>query len=144
MSATAKLMLQAMAMEAYNTGEIAISCRVLANLCGANKSTVQPAIKQLIDGKLIDPLNSPVQGVQRYKLLHPRYAKRVDDPEKANTIITAHKWLRCPQCKNDRPGLLKIGICRSCNYDNKLDRKISRKVDERLADLYPATSSGVA
>lgn len=38
----------------------------------------------------------------------------------------------CSRCHKPRPALLRIGICRSCNLDLKLDRKVIAAVDKRL------------
>lgn len=39
---------------------------------------------------------------------------------------------RCPKCRKLCGGLLKVGWCRSCNFDMKLDRKIDARIDERV------------
>ena len=111
LSATSKLVFQAMTMESYSSGQIAISHQGIAKLCGSHRTTVQDALKQLCSHGLIETMGNPEKQVQRYKLnVVPTKAGLTPAVRRPKPTVL------CQTCGKLRYGLLRVGYCRSCNW----------------------------
>lgn len=130
---TAKLAFTGMVMEAYGSGQLAISFTALADLCGAGRRNIILAVKQLVSQRLIELIPNLAEDKQahRYRLLHPR--SRVLAPADGAKKV-APPVLRCAKCRRICKGLAKTAWCRKCTKDVEFDNAVRRKALELLAE----------
>lgn len=135
LSATAKIVMFGMAMESKGAGEVAISNGALAITCGCSRPSVIAALKNLEAAELIRKKGAPIDQVQAYSLLHPRYAVRQkamlplpadSKPAKPKVIFR----FRCPSCSRMRPSLLRVGWCRSCNNQKRIREVVREEINK--------------
>lgn len=125
----AKLVLSAMSMESCGTGRVAISDGALGLLAGCTRTTALVARTLLVGAKLIEKDGPPIGQVQPYKILHPRLVSNPEStakPQRATPKTIPP--IRCPRCERRCRALLKIGYCRMCRWDEKVDRRIDAKI----------------
>lgn len=139
LTAIAKVALSAMGMEAYGSGEIAISHQALAILCGSTRQTISDSLKQLCEQKVIEESGRQAGQVQPYRFLHPKFQKKPGAPlaKGAITAIGAPPPVACVKCRRICARLPEHRTCRSCASVERTERiaeRISRKVTrEELA-----------
>lgn len=120
-SSGCKIVIAGLAMESHGSGRIAISHQALAFVCGMSRPSVLECLSRLCAVGLIKKDGSPVKQVQPYLILHHRLvtkptAGREATPDVKRAVIS------CPKCHKKRPMLLKIGWCRSCEWERKVGR----------------------
>lgn len=133
LSAACKIVLAGLGQESRQTGRVAISHQALAFVCGLSRVTVFDCLQRLSAVGLIQEDGPRVKQVQPYRLMHPRMASSTAREGKHDPICAR---VVCPKCKKSRPALLKIGICRSCNWDLKIRRIVREETAvqmERIA-----------
>jgi|SRR6185503_7160451 len=114
-SASAKLVLGVLDMEAFGRGGIAISHQVIADKCGLSRPQALENIHSLEEVGLIAKDGDPVRQVQPYRFLHPRMARN----ETKRPLVT------CSSCKAQCYGVSKsTGWCRSCTSKVAAKRKL--------------------
>lgn len=118
----AKLAFEAMTMESYSSGQIAISHQAIARLCGIGRITVLDSLKRLVSKGLIEKIGEPQKQIQRYKL-------NVAPARSGSTPVVSRPkpTVLCPKCRKLRGGLLRVGVCRSCSRKYEI-RTIAREV----------------
>ena len=124
LSATAKIVLAAMAMESYSSGKVSISHQAIATTAGVSRPQVLYCLKVLEGKGLIEADGTPVKQVQPYRLLHARLCAR--SRREAVPEVKGRSPVRCPRCGKSRQMLLKVGWCRSCGWELKV-RKIAQE-----------------
>jgi hypothetical protein len=128
---TAKLVLYAMAEESKGTSrDVRLSDTVIAQRCGISRPAVIAGLRQLGGLGLIEKRGVPVKQIQAYRICHPMFsAGRAPKPVEQPAAKAKVDGVSCPKCGKQRPALLRVGWCRSCNWHIK----IVRVVDERIA-----------
>lgn len=133
LSASAKMVLMAMAIEARGTGYCAASDDALGQLVGLSRPTVIDGRKRLEKADLVRKDGPPIQQVQPYALLHSRFLSANAEEKKADapSVVRKREWQRCGGCHRLRPALPKTGICRSCSSVKRtenISERVARKV----------------
>ena len=108
---------------AHHGSIVKLGQRRIADKLGIHQETVGLALKELADSGLIK-ISGRGQSRRSYSLRPPLLA---EVPSSAKPAVS------CPVCGQDRSGLLRTGICRSCSLDRKLNLKVDRAVDKRLS-----------
>ena len=118
----------------------AIGMRGLGRLVGKSPQTVMRRLRELaIRGDI--KMSKGTNGQRaRYELTSPVFAGKggAQAPgELGSTRVrtSVKPSVICSRCRKPCGGLLRIGHCRSCNLDLKIDRKVVAAVDMRLDEL---------
>lgn len=123
-TAAAKLVAGAMAMESYGSGIAKVSDGVLAEVTGVSRGQIVEIRKVLETARVIERHGEPIAQVQPYRLMF-----MATDVEKvAGKPITRRpqrELSACPLCKDLCVASKKTGWCRKCTADAR-NRQISR------------------
>lgn len=135
----AKVILGILSLKTLSGGRSSIGVRALGRFIGKGRSTVQRRIADLVVHGDIR-IGKTANGQRSwYELTSPVFAGKgiAQTPAKPAAVPTERRSkpsVICPRCRQPRGGLLRVGHCRSCNLDLKLDRKVMSAVDIRLAE----------
>ena len=140
-NAGAKMALLAMAIEAKGTGVCSASDEVLARLSGQTRPTIVKARGKLEAVGLTRKHGLPVQQVQAYELLHPRFrsdhaGEKAEGPP--SDLRKRLPWKPCKECGRLRPQLPENGVCRTCKSVNHVAAIADRRIDKRIEELQSA------
>lgn len=119
-SATAKLVWEAMAMLSMGSGRIAVSHRTIAETCGVSREQVLQCLRRLVSVKLAEKDGKPRRQVQPYRVLqlHVRTVPGVQPKP----------MLECAHCLRLVGGLSPSGLCRKCNAEAKVRRIVREEI----------------
>lgn len=122
-SGSAKVILAAMLIESKGTGIVAMSTGAIAISAGCSRGTAVAGCAALLKAPLIEKYGEQVNQIQPYRILHVRLAYSGIKP--VPTTIAA---VFCPQCHRRVRSLPKLGPCRDCRWNAKVDRRIDAKL----------------
>ncbi len=129
LSASARCVYALLSGSCHASTNISIGYRRIGELLGFSRGTVSAALRNL---KEIACISSSGGNKSRCTyVLMPTATIR--PTAKADTKARLDPKMICPRCRQARFGLLRVGVCRACNLDLKLDRQIARKIDEKPA-----------
>ena len=119
----------------HSTQSVSIGHRRIALLLGLTRPTVAKALKDLKMAGYI-----AISGGDKSRCTYVLMSARSKSIESAKATKKPKATVICPRCRKLRGGLLRVGVCRSCNSDAKLDRKIDIKVDTAVEKKLAATA----
>ena len=136
LSTTARCVYAMLAGSSRNGSAVKLGQRRIGQKLGIHKETVGSALKELEAAGHVG-ISGEGQARRSYSLRPVALAGPIVPavPAKSGSIRDQRRVkpsVLCPRCHKDRFGLLRVGICRSCNLDIKLDRKVVAAVREEL------------
>ncbi len=133
LSPVARCVFAFLARSAVKTCKVSLGQRLISDQLGFHLSTVNKAIGELITAKHVESTTTRNGGRTIYTLTSPLFGAgpvRASGGELEGELEPKPKpasapTLSCPRCHKRCGALLKVGWCRSCNWELKV-RKITR------------------
>ena len=133
-SATAKIVWEAMSMLSIGLGRVNVSHVAIANACGSARGSVIDGIHQLEFSGLVKKDGNPVNQIQSYLILGERKRGKGSN-RKAPASPTAKPLVECANCLQMVGGLMPDQLCRRCHAEAKVRRISLETVLHREAVL---------
>lgn len=137
LSPTGKLVFSEYAERSRGTDRaVAASERDIAAGSGISRASVIPALRQLLKIGLFVKDGLPVKQIQAYRIIHPMFKASEHQAKEPEKRLGPHDWVTCPACYREKPSLLKVGWCRACAADKKVEhisRRVAREEIEKSA-----------
>lgn len=121
-----------------------VSCgeRRVAFCAKINRRSARASIAKLVDAGYVSREESKHGSRARYRLTSPLFAKQAAKSGPAEKtaigvelgavgkqkVAERAQMVKCPRCSKQCKALLKVGWCRACRWDDKVDGRIERKL----------------
>lgn len=106
--------------------------RLIARHSKTSQRKVKESIERLADcGHLVQ--EQAFGGARTKYTLKSKWFGTESVSKKSKAATKPIEWRECPQCRMERPGLCKSGVCKSCNLRNKLRGIVREEVAAEFA-----------